>query len=184
MISALLLAAIVVSQDTSAGKVVYAKWCAGCHGDNGAGDGVAVRSMLDRGAGVNAPASDGSTALFWAASRNDAEMVGLLLKAGANVNVANDYGATALHVAATNADEPIVAKLLDAKANPNAALLSGETPLMEAARRGKVEVVRTLLARGANLNAKESKGGQTALICGTCAWAAVSAAMKMINPMK
>ena len=130
------------------------------------GDRVAVRSMLDRGAGVNvnAPASDGSTALFWAVSRNDAEMVDLLLKAGANVNVANDYGATALYVASTNADEAIVAKLLDAKANPNAALSSGETPLMQAARRGKVEVVRTLLARGANPNAKESNGGQTALM--------------------
>src|SRR5688572_124316 len=81
------------------------------------GDRVAVRSMLDRGAGVNAPASDGSTALFWAVSRNDAEMVDLLLKAGANVNVANDYGATALYVASTNADESIVATLLDAKAN-------------------------------------------------------------------
>ena len=128
------------------------------------GDRVAVRSMLDRGAGVNAPASDGSTALFWAVSRNDAEMVDLLLKAGANVNVANDYGATALYVASTNADEPIVKKLLDAKANPNAALSSGETPLMQAARRGKVEVVRALLARGANSNAKESNGGQTALM--------------------
>ena len=128
------------------------------------GDTVTLRSMLDRGAAVNAAASDGSTALFWAASRNDAEMVDLLIKAGANVNVANDYGATALYVASTNADEPIVSKLLDAKANPNAALLSGETPLMQAARRGKLDVVRTLLARGANANAKESTGGQTALM--------------------
>ena len=130
------------------------------------GDRMAVRSMLDRGAGVNvnAPASDGLTALFWAVSRNDAEMVDLLLKAGANANVANDYGATALYVASTNADEPIVAKLLDVKANPNAALASGETPLMQAARRGKVDVVRMLLARGANPNAKESNGGQTALM--------------------
>lgn len=128
------------------------------------GDRSALRSLLDRGAGANTLASDGSTALFWAVSRNDAEMVDLLLKAGANVNVANDYGATALYVGATNADAPIVAKLLDAKANPNAALSSGETPLMQAARRGKVEVVRALLSRGANPNAKESNGGQTALM--------------------
>jgi len=128
------------------------------------GDRVAVRSMLGRGAGVNALASDGSTALFWAVSHNDAEMVDLLLKAGANVNVANDYGATALYVASTNADEPVIVRLLDAKANPNSALLSGETPLMQAARRGKVEVVRALLAHGANPNAKETNGGQTALM--------------------
>jgi len=34
------------TQDTTAGKQVYGKWCAGCHGDNGAGDGEAARYML------------------------------------------------------------------------------------------------------------------------------------------
>ena len=33
-------------QDTSAGKVVYTKWCAGCHGDNGAGDGPGAKHMI------------------------------------------------------------------------------------------------------------------------------------------
>jgi len=35
-----------VAQDTTAGKIVYQKWCAGCHGDNGAGDGVAAKHMI------------------------------------------------------------------------------------------------------------------------------------------
>lgn len=35
-------------QDTVAGKVVYVKWCAGCHGDTGAGDGSAAHYMLPR----------------------------------------------------------------------------------------------------------------------------------------
>src|SRR6266571_3673200 len=50
---ALILAAIVLlrapcsfAQDTTAGKVVYTKWCAGCHGDNGAGDGPAAKHMI------------------------------------------------------------------------------------------------------------------------------------------
>jgi len=34
------------TQDTTAGKAVYVKWCAGCHGDGGAGDGEAARYML------------------------------------------------------------------------------------------------------------------------------------------
>jgi len=38
--------ALVATQDTSAGKQVYTKWCAGCHGDNGAGDGPAARHMI------------------------------------------------------------------------------------------------------------------------------------------
>jgi mono/diheme cytochrome c family protein len=36
----------LLSQDTTAGKTVYVKWCAGCHGDNGAGDGVASKRMI------------------------------------------------------------------------------------------------------------------------------------------
>jgi len=36
----------LLSQDTTAGKVVYQKWCAGCHGDNGAGDGPGARHMI------------------------------------------------------------------------------------------------------------------------------------------
>ena len=34
------------AQDTTAGKIVYQKWCAGCHGDNGAGDGVGAKHMI------------------------------------------------------------------------------------------------------------------------------------------
>ncbi|HJQ65054.1 MAG TPA: cytochrome c, partial [Gemmatimonadales bacterium] len=38
----------LAAQDTTAGKVVYVKWCAGCHGDAGAGDGPAASYMLPR----------------------------------------------------------------------------------------------------------------------------------------
>ncbi len=41
-------AARLAAQDTTAGKRVYGKWCAGCHGDTGAGDGPAARFMLPR----------------------------------------------------------------------------------------------------------------------------------------
>src|SRR2546430_15944858 len=43
---ALILMALLVTQDTTAGKIVYVKWCAGCHGDNGAGDGEAAHRMI------------------------------------------------------------------------------------------------------------------------------------------
>src|SRR6266850_1868186 len=46
MIHALLLIALIAPQDTSAGKTVYVKWCAGCHGDNGAGDGAGAKHMM------------------------------------------------------------------------------------------------------------------------------------------
>jgi DMSO reductase family type II enzyme heme b subunit len=42
----LLRAPCSFAQDTTAGKQVYQKSCAGCHGDNGAGDGVAAKHMI------------------------------------------------------------------------------------------------------------------------------------------
>src|SRR5467141_4946469 len=59
MVSGLLLLALratafpiphspVPPQDTTKGKAVYVKWCAGCHGDGGAGDGAAAAHMLPR----------------------------------------------------------------------------------------------------------------------------------------
>src|SRR5438309_85359 len=39
---------VLTAQDTTKGKVVYVKWCAGCHGDTGAGDGPAASHMLPR----------------------------------------------------------------------------------------------------------------------------------------
>jgi mono/diheme cytochrome c family protein len=37
-----------VPQDTTAGKKVYDRWCAGCHGDTGGGDGEAAHYMIPR----------------------------------------------------------------------------------------------------------------------------------------
>ncbi|MGH7606204.1 MAG: c-type cytochrome, partial [Gemmatimonadales bacterium] len=44
----LLRAPCSLAQDTTAGRVVYQNWCAGCHGETGAGDGEAARYMLPR----------------------------------------------------------------------------------------------------------------------------------------
>jgi len=46
MISAVLAMTMLLTQDTTTGKTVYVKWCAGCHGDNGAGDGAGARHMI------------------------------------------------------------------------------------------------------------------------------------------
>ena len=36
------------AQDSTAGKAVYDRWCAGCHGDGGAGDGPGAAAMMPR----------------------------------------------------------------------------------------------------------------------------------------
>jgi len=129
------------------------------------GDRAAVQALLDEHANPDVVLPDGSTALMWAAGRNDLAMADLLLSAGADVKAANEYGATALYAAAAaNADAALIERLLAAGADPNTPLVSGETALMEAARQGNLAAVRALMARGAAVNAQETNGGQNALM--------------------
>ncbi|MGC4081901.1 MAG: ankyrin repeat domain-containing protein [Vicinamibacterales bacterium] len=126
-------------------------------------DRAAIDRLLAQRVNVNATEGDGSTALHWAAYRDDLEAADLLLKAGARVNAANDLGATPLWAAAMNGSEPMVRRLLQGGADPNLALLSGETPLMVASRGGFVPVVALLLGKGANVDVTATRG-QTALM--------------------
>ena len=47
-LAALALGALAVPAHAQQGKATYDKWCSGCHGDTGAGDGVAANTMLPR----------------------------------------------------------------------------------------------------------------------------------------
>ncbi|HLI86576.1 MAG TPA: ankyrin repeat domain-containing protein [Bryobacteraceae bacterium] len=127
------------------------------------GDKFAVRTLLEQHADANAVSPDGSTALHWAAHRNDLEIADALLRAGAKVNAATDLNVTPLWLASENGSLAMVRRLLAAGADPNRALFSGETPLMVAARSGYVEVVRELLSHGAEIDACGSRA-QTALM--------------------
>ncbi len=129
-------------------------------------DKEALRTLITKKIDVNAAEADGTTALHWAAYRDEVESADLLIRAGAKVNAATDLGVTPLYNAAQNGSTAMVTKLLSAGSDPNVALLSGETPLMVAARSGKPAVVEALIAKGANLNARGTRG-QTALM-----WAA------------
>jgi ankyrin repeat protein len=123
-----------------------------------------VRSLLKARVDVNAPQSDGATALHWAAHQDDLATADLLIRAGARVNAANELGVTPLYLACTNRNAAMVKKLLAAGASPNATLLRGESVLMECVRTGDVAAVTALLGAGANVNAKESMYGQTPLM--------------------
>jgi ankyrin repeat protein len=129
------------------------------------GDQQALRAAIARKADVNAPQADGSTALHWAAERDDLLMADLLIKAGARVNAKTREGVMPLQLAAVNGSASMLDRLLKAGADPNVALSSsGDTALMMAARTGKTDALRVLLEGGANVNAKESWGGTTALM--------------------
>jgi ankyrin len=129
------------------------------------GNKEAVRALLQRKANVNAPQSDGTTALHWAVRSDDLETADLLIRAGANASAANRDGATPLLLAAVNGNAAMLERLIQAGADPNASLTKyGDTALMMAARTGKTDAIKTLLDKGAQVNAKETWGDTTALM--------------------
>jgi ankyrin repeat protein len=141
------------------------------------GDRAAVMRLLGaKGTNVNAAGPDGTTAIMYAAANADLEVVRALIQAGANVRLKNEFGTSALTEAAIVGAAPVIDALLKAGADPDFRTPDGETPLMAAARSGKVEAARVLLDGGADINAKESWGGQTALM-----WAAAQSQAGMVK---
>jgi uncharacterized protein len=129
------------------------------------GDRDTVRSLLLRKVDVNAAQGDGSTALHWAAFRDDLEMAQLLIEAGANVKATTRLGdLTPIFMASKNGSAAMIELLLKAGADPNSTDSHGATPLMSAAAAGSTDAVKVLLDHGANVNAKETTWGQTALM--------------------
>lgn len=107
------------------------------------GDAAAVKTLLERGADVNAKFRYGATALSYAADKGHVEVVKLLIERGADVNVKDTfYKSPPIIWAALKGHAPIVQALLDKGAE-------GIDDVLEiAAGEGKVEVVRVVLAKG------------------------------------
>jgi ankyrin repeat protein len=137
----------------------------------------AVRVLLARDADVNAPQSDGMTALHWAAHHDDASLVKQLIAAGAEPNASNRYGISPLAIACINGNTAIVELLLEAGADSNSSSAGGETALMTASRTGRLGPVAALIASGADVNARE-RNGQTALM-----WAAAEGHVEVVDAL-
>jgi ankyrin repeat protein len=129
------------------------------------GDRDAVASLLKLHADVNGAQGDGSTALHWAAYKDDLEMAKLLLAAGADVKAkTREGGITPFFMACTNGDAALVEAMLKAGADANSVKSNGTTALMAAAGSGSADAVKLLLDRGVDVNVKESAHGQTAIM--------------------
>jgi ankyrin repeat protein len=128
-----------------------------------AGDTAKVRSLLARGADVNARDGVGWTALQVAAVQNHDDIVRLLVEHGSSVDVGggDDYPPLVLAALVRNPD--MVAFLLANGADPEAKWsMNGMTALQCAADGGCSQVVSVLLAHGADVNSR-AKFGTTAL---------------------
>ena len=131
-------------------------------------DHAAVRALLAKKADVNAPQTDGTTALHWAVHHEDVALVDDLLRARANATAANREGATPFYLASLAGNGTIIDKLLKQGVDVNGTFLHhGETALMFAARSGRPDAVKLLLEAGAQFDAKDTMRQTTPLM-----WAA------------
>jgi len=121
-----------------------------------------ILKAIDRGANVNAEASDGSTPLHWALERGYLNTARLLLEKGADIHRSNYRGTAYLHHACNYCEEESVAFLLERGVEVNPRNHDGTTPLHVACSRGRAAIARTLLLHGADPNARD-KQGQTPL---------------------
>jgi uncharacterized protein len=129
------------------------------------GESAVVQALLNEKIDVDAPQGDGTSALHWAAYRDDLAMVRLLIQAGAKPDVRSRLGdITPLYMAAKNGNAAIVELLLNAGATLDPRTSTGSTPLMMAAAAGSTDAVKLLLDRGADANARDLNQGQTALM--------------------
>lgn len=124
-----------------------------------------VQSLLADGADVNIAQGDGSTALHWAAYRDDPELARILLSADADVTATTRNGDyTPIFMAARNGGAVVIELLLEAGTDANATNAVGTTPLMLASASAKQDAVRVLLAHGADVARTDTLNEQTALM--------------------
>lgn len=121
-----------------------------------------VRSLLAKGADVNARRSSFHTALMEAVSAGNVKLAGLLLDKGADVNARGPDGVTALIESVSGPTAEGTRLLLARGADVNAKTNYGTTALIFAAMTGFADVVQLLLEHGADVNA-ESASGLTAI---------------------
>jgi len=124
-----------------------------------------VRSLLDKGADVNAKNNVGSSALTMAAIGGHEDVLRELLKHGANVQAQNRDGVNALYGACQGGHAAIVNELLKHDIDVNAQTCSGATALIIAVINKHMEIVRVLLEHGADTQKKTQEGATVLSHC-------------------
>jgi beta-lactamase regulating signal transducer with metallopeptidase domain/ankyrin repeat protein len=118
-----------------------------------AGDAVALRSLLARGAKPDAVFRGDGTALIEAARGGHLEAMSVLISAGADPNRGVRGDGNPLIAAAVHGNVNAVSFLLDHGADIDRGIPSDGNALIMAAGAGELEVVRLLVGRGASVEA-------------------------------
>ena len=112
-----------------------------------------MKTLLLKGADVNATDTDGGRALSYAVK--DLECMGLLIEAGANVNLPDNGGNIPMHNACSHGYIKSIEMLLRAGADVNCIDAAEFTPLKCAAKYGHVNCIKLLVDAGAHVNATD-----------------------------
>lgn len=126
-------------------------------------DGLQVRKWLTFGANPNTQNHNGNTALMFAASQGNYELVQMLLNYRANPDIPNKQGNTPLITAVERNHMNIALLMLYHGAKAVHSNENGTTALMFASRNNALQIARTLVDKGAGVNATNHKG-HTALM--------------------
>jgi len=118
------------------------------------GDINRIKSIISKGADVNAKNRQSWTSLHTALWYGNNEMVELLISEGADVNAQDNSGNTPLHFAAMKGNSDAVNLLIEKGANIDAKTNAEQTPLMFAADYDHKEIVELLISKGADVNAQ------------------------------
>ncbi|MHC4464183.1 MAG: ankyrin repeat domain-containing protein [Planctomycetota bacterium] len=142
-----------------------------------------VKSLIGKGADINAKDTSGQTPLHYAVEYGHKDVVELLIVSGADLNVKNKDGnapghvalgknnsaildlliakgvdVSSIHLAAYLGDTAKVMNFIEKGSDVNTKNQRGLTPLHYAARRGHKEIVEVLLANGADVDARDRTG--------------------------
>ncbi|MBQ2621367.1 MAG: ankyrin repeat domain-containing protein [Thermoguttaceae bacterium] len=140
------------------------------------GDINRVKTLLERGADVNAKTDSGESVLESAVQSGNFEMVQFLVERGADVNAKDEWGATVLHTAAHSGNLEMVQFLIERGADVNAkddaektvlnyAILGDvRKPVLNSTDQSDaLKMVQWLVKCGANVNAKDRWGHSSLL---------------------
>lgn len=118
-----------------------------------------VKYLLDNGADVNQPTTDGESALIGATWGCHRHVARLLMAHGADVNIRNQaYGMTPLMFAVQCGDIKLVQFLIQSGADITVKDSSGVSPLMMAVWQNSAVLVETLIDAGIDVNAVANEG--------------------------
>lgn len=114
-----------------------------------------IQLLIDHGAEINYPDSNGDSALHIACQNGRESAAQLLVEKGANISVTNTVMQLPIHGAAASGNEKIIELLLEKGPDTNAANATnslGARPLHFAAESGSVLAIKALLDHGAEVS--------------------------------